>query len=66
MADIKYITEGKLHLDCKTSGDKAVTITWRKGLGHVTLHNGGDHIDISKGQLIQLANATNDIVKDLK
>ena len=66
MADIQYITEGKLHLDCKTSADKPIAITWRKGLHHVTLHSGGQHIDISKSQLVQLANATNEIIKDLK
>lgn len=63
---IKYVTEGKLDLDCSELNSTPTTITWFKDQDQVFVHNSGQHIHISKRQLIQLAKETDNIVKDLK
>lgn len=62
---ITYKTDGVLHLDCVESTSRPVAVKWVKGGGVVNLHNGGDHISVSRAQLLQLREWAQAIAADL-
>jgi hypothetical protein len=65
-SEIQYRTEAALHLDCIESTSRPVAVKWVKGAGVVNLHAGGEHIVLSRAQVLQLASFAPAIAADLE
>jgi hypothetical protein len=62
---IEYKTEGKVQIECANGNAKPIAVTWMLDDTMATIHGGGDHIAISKSQLLALADMAMRIASDL-
>jgi len=62
---IQYKTEGRVQIDCKDRISDTIVLTWVKGDSKIILHSGGSHIEISKNQLLALADQAVTIADDI-
>ena len=62
---IEYKTEGRLQIECANGNAKPIAVTWMLDAVTATIHGGGDHVEISKSQLLALADMAMRIASDL-
>lgn len=64
--NINYMTKAWVDLDCVEPDSHPVSVNWTVNKNKITISSCGKQVVISRCQLIQLANETNNIVTDLK
>lgn len=62
---IRYQTEGRAQVDCEIGNAKPVAFTWAKGGLVARLHSGAGSIELSRSQLMQIADLAPTIAEDL-
>lgn len=63
---IRYQTEGKTLVECETGSGDPCAFIWLKGSTRVKVHQGGGGvIELSKSQLVQIAQLATAIAEDL-
>lgn len=63
---IEYKTEGRLQIECANGNAKPIAVTWMLDAVTATIHGRGDHVEISKSQLLALAKLAQSISNDLE
>lgn len=63
---IEYKTEGKLDIKCANGNAAPIAVTWMVDSIFAILHGGGCHIELSKAQLLELAEHAGSIAYDLQ